>query len=113
MLEMLEILKILQDFINQGNYDLINTYKLYLKIDDIIKTNTHNHERIANIFIEIVIQSKFNKYDIIENILKKFADANFNIDIVKILNFDDKLYNNQEIIHIHINRGLLVDIICK
>jgi len=84
-----------------------------LKIDDIIKTNTHNHERIANIFIEIVIQSKFNKYDIIENILKKFADANFNIDIVKILNFDDKLYNNQEIIHIHINRGLLVDIICK
>ena len=113
MLEILEILKILQDFINQGNYDLINTYKLYLKIDDIIKTNTHNHERIANIFIEIVIQSKFNKYDIIENILKKFADANFNIDIVKILNFDDKLYNNQEIIHIHINRGLLVDIICK
>ena len=84
-----------------------------MKIDDIIKTNTHNHERIANIFIEIVIQSKFNKYDIIENILKKFADANFNIDIVKILNFDDKLYNNQEIIHIHINRGLLVDIICK
>ena len=107
------MLKILQDFINQGNYDLINTFKLYLEIDDIIKTNTPIHERIANIFIKIVIQSKFNKYDIIENIIKKFADANFNIDIVKILNFDDKLYNNQEIIHIHINRGLLVDIICK
>ena len=137
------MLEILQDFINQGNYDLMQkptygfsrqstfdcfyTYKLYLKIDDEIKNNINIDNNIANIFIEMVIQSKFKQYEIIENIIKKFADANFNIDIFQLLNIDDKLYNklydkslypkllvedeklNEEIII----GGLLIDIISK
>ena len=137
------MLEILQDFINQGNYDLMQkptygfsrqstfdcfyTYKLYLKIDDEIKNNINIDNNIANIFIEMVIQSKFKQYEIIENIIKKFADANFNIDIFQLLNIDDKLYNklydkslypkllvedeklNDEIII----GGLLIDIISK
>ena len=51
---MLRILRILQDFINQGNYDLINTYKLYLKIDDEIKNNINIEDNIANIFLYFV-----------------------------------------------------------
>ena len=121
------MLVILQDFINQGNYDLMHIYKLYLKIDDEIKNNINIDNNIANIFIEMVIQSKFKQYEIIENIIKKFANANFNIDIFQLFHIDDKLYNklydkslypkllvedvklNEEIVI----GGLLIDIISK
>jgi hypothetical protein len=115
------MLKILQDFINQSSLnsldglfvqsslDCFHTYKLYLKIDDEIKNNLNIDNNIANIFIDIGLKSNFDKYEIIENIIKKFADANFNIDIVELLNLDD---NPKKLLE-NVNRGLLIDIVCK